>query len=253
MILERLPFGARSLVCFCLCFSAVVAFRSHGASKVVMNLSDQEGTKAVLPAFYRKAKNKSYLGASKWSDMQKGRRQDYSTLKAPGFAKDLDPGLDDALATVTVTADAALLSLSESIGPMLVICPFDTTQLCESNKVCPTDHRPCQSSRHYWGHAVDASAEAKEGPGVGELGSALESNSSTFAMDLGDHFHSASSISTSSDCSPSTKQQPDECAPRGLANGSAKGLSPGNILKNLILVQQFILPLFMFFWKRDSK
>ena len=218
-----------------------------------MALSDREGTKAVLPAFYRKGKkSEQLLGASKWSDMQKGRRQDYSTLKAPGFAKDLDPGLDEALSTVTDTVDAAaaLLSLSESIGPMPVVCPFDTTQLCEPNKVCPTDGRPCRSSRHYWGHAVDASIEAKEEPGVGELGSALEGPSTEgFAMDLGDHFHSASSgssISASSEHDPLSSQQqgPDESAPDHSITNDKSYLS---------FLQNFLIPLFMLLWKRDAK
>lgn len=226
-----------------------------------MALSDREGAKAVLPAFYRKGKKseQQLLGASKWSDMQKGRRQDYSTLKAPGFAKDLDPGLDEA--PTNTDAAAALLSLSESIGPMPVVCPFDTTQLCESNKVCPTDGRPCRSSRHYWGHAVDASIEAKEGSGVGELGSALEGPSTEgFAMDLGDHFHSASSgssisgssdddplrISASSEHDPLSSQQqgPDESAPDHSITNDKSYLS---------FLQNFLIPLFMLLWKRDAK
>ena len=87
--------------------------------------------------------------ASRWSDMQKGRRQDYATLKSRGYSKDL--ALQEGIANeLRKMGQIDSESIAEAVGAMPVVCPFDTQINCGPNKICPTDGRPCPSSRYYF-------------------------------------------------------------------------------------------------------
>ena len=116
--------------------------------------------------------------SGKWSDVQRGRRQEYSTLKSRGLAKILDlTEVEDE-----ENEDAAEVdNIAQAIGQMPVVCPFDTTHLCRPNKICPTDSRPCKSSRAYWSpESFPSVSEVMkihvDDDGVGELGAALEAS-----------------------------------------------------------------------------
>ena len=172
-----------------------------GSEPPLMSLAERG---SVGDERWSRRKKREVSGEGRWSDVQRGRRQEYSTLKSRGFAKEL------LLADLSGVDDAT--SISAAVGPpQPVVCPFDTTHICHKGKICPTDGRPCQSSRGYWReteHAAVASTtdadglvfsvqQAEDGSfseeivgqmhadgndGVGELGAALHGN----LGDLGD-------------------------------------------------------------------
>jgi hypothetical protein len=114
--------------------------------------SSSKGKEFAAARRRRDAQSKG-SGASRWSDMQKGRRQDYSTLKSRGYSKDLELQEEGAGAIGNELRKLGQIdseSIAEAVGAMPVVCPFDTQINCGPNKMCPTDGRPCSSSRHYF-------------------------------------------------------------------------------------------------------
>lgn len=86
--------------------------------------------------------------ASKWSEIQRGRRQEFSTIKSPGSANELSfMDEHDSFKTEGLTSS----DISNAVGTISITCPFDASISCQSNKICPTDNRPCSSSRQYLG------------------------------------------------------------------------------------------------------